>query len=147
MHLRKKLDVDVIKDVLEWVIVAQPKSSFAQSLYIQYQERGTLSKKQLEGLLDKCKKIPTISDAHKATLEAIIKKKFSKTKSTLPEKVDLIEVDQKNIEKVKFILEYLPEHKSIKALEIKLNQHFPLNPLEEKTIEKVYQLVKEKFTK
>lgn len=145
MHLRKKPDVDVIKEVLEWVIVAQPKSSFAQSLYIQYQERGTLSKAQLQGLLDKSSRISRIPDAHKATLEAIIKRKFSKTKSALPENKDLYEVDQLNLDKVNYILQYLPEHKSIRPLELKIKDHFPLTPLEISTIDKVYQLVQKKF--
>jgi hypothetical protein len=146
MNLRKKPDVDVIKEILEWVIVAQPKSGFAQSLYIQYQERGTLSKKQLEGLLNKCSRLPSISAAHKATLEAIIKRKFSKTKSVLPENKELYTKDETTLEKVTFILTHLPQHKAIQLIHTKIESHFPLNPIETKTVEQVYALVKQKFS-
>lgn len=53
---RIKPDVDVIMDVLKAVVEAQPGSTFAQSLLNQYQERGGLSKKQLQGLLNKAEK-------------------------------------------------------------------------------------------
>jgi hypothetical protein len=47
---RKKIDVDVVKDILEAARAAFPNSVFIQSLSQQYEERGGLSKKQLEGL-------------------------------------------------------------------------------------------------
>ena len=56
---RLKPDVDVTKDVLKAVLAAQPGSSFIQSLLQQYEERGGLSKKQLQGLYDKASKIET----------------------------------------------------------------------------------------
>ena len=50
---RKKPDVDIVKDLLELTAVAYPASTFIKSLAFQYEERGGLSKKQLEGLLKK----------------------------------------------------------------------------------------------
>ena len=72
---RLKPDVDIVLDVLKAVLDAQPDSSFTRSLHHQYQERGGLSKKQLQGLLDKASRIPSIPEKKLATLEAIIKKK------------------------------------------------------------------------
>ena len=54
---RKKPDVDIINDVLKASREAYPNSSFVQSLALQYEERGGLSKKQLEGLYKKAEKI------------------------------------------------------------------------------------------
>jgi hypothetical protein len=57
---RLKPDVDIVLDILKAVLEAQPLSSFTQSLLHQYQERGGLSKKQLQGLYGKAQKIKTI---------------------------------------------------------------------------------------
>ena len=56
---RLKQDVDIVLDILKAVLEAQPLSSFTQSLLFQYQERGGLSKKQLEGLYSKATKVKT----------------------------------------------------------------------------------------
>jgi len=71
---RLKPDVDIVLDILKAVQAAQPLSSFTQSLLRQYQEIGGLSRKQLEGLLNKASGIPSIPSNKLATLEAIILK-------------------------------------------------------------------------
>jgi hypothetical protein len=81
---RKKTDVDIIKDVLEALMEAQPHSTFVQSLFRQYQERGGLSKKQLEGLYNKSLKVETIPANKLATLEAVILKRPTRYKSAPP---------------------------------------------------------------
>ena len=58
---RKKLDVDIVLDILKETLAANPTSSFTASLLHQYQERGGLSKKQLEGLHHKASKVNTIN--------------------------------------------------------------------------------------
>ena len=47
---RLKPEVDIVLDLLKEVATANPANSFAQSILVQYQERGGLSKKQLQGL-------------------------------------------------------------------------------------------------
>jgi len=81
---RIRPDVDIVLDILKAVLEAQPLSSFTQSLLHQYQERGGLSKKQLEGLYSKAGKIKSIPPGKLATLEAILLRKHSKHKSELP---------------------------------------------------------------
>ena len=63
-------ELDIIKDILEAVLKAQPLSSFTQSLLYQYVERGGLSKKQLQGLYSKAEKINTIPVAKLAKVPA-----------------------------------------------------------------------------
>ena len=86
---KKKPDVDVIMDVLKETLSAYPASVFVQSLLHQYQERGGLSKKQLEGLHSKASKVKTIVPGKLATLEAIILKKPTRYKSPEPAPVQL----------------------------------------------------------
>ena len=45
-----KPGLDIVLDVLKASLAAYPTSKFIESLLFQYQERGSLSKKQLEGL-------------------------------------------------------------------------------------------------
>ena len=78
---RLKPDVDIVLDILKAVLEAQPLSSFTQSLLHQYQERGGLSKKQLQGLYGKAQKVKSIPAGKLATLEAIILKRPTKDKS------------------------------------------------------------------
>src|SRR4051812_34167787 len=81
---RKKPDVDVISDVLQAALAAYPESTFIKSLSFQYEERGGLSKKQLEGLYKKAQKVKDIPAGRLATLEAEILKRPTRFKSPLP---------------------------------------------------------------
>lgn len=81
----RKPGLDIVREVLEECILAYPVSSFVISLYKQYNERGSLSKKQLQGILGKASKIPTLPPGKLATLEAIINKMATKYKSEPPE--------------------------------------------------------------
>jgi len=88
MH-RKKPGVDVVRDLLELTLQAYPDSTFTRSLLFQYEERGGLSKKQLEGLYKKATKVNSIPAAKLATLEAMILKRPNRYKSDLPENTPL----------------------------------------------------------
>src|SRR6185436_17664594 len=108
---RLKPDVDIVLDILKAVLEAQPLSSFTQSLLHQYQERGGLSRKQLQGLYDKASKIKTIPPNKLATLEAIILKKRQRTKSDLPEAKEFYHKDEVTGELITAILTKYPQHK------------------------------------
>jgi hypothetical protein len=110
---RKKPDVDIINDVLKAARDAYPNSSFIQSLSLQYQERGGLSKKQLEGLYKKAEKIKTIPPNWLATLEAEILKRPTRFKSIPPPPKPLYEKDEKVRVIIEAILRKYPQHKRI----------------------------------
>jgi hypothetical protein len=110
---RLRPDVDIVLDILKAVLEVQPLSSFTQSLLRQYQERGGLSRKQLQGLYDKASKIQTIPSNKLATLEAIILKKPQKHRSTLPETKDMYKKDDAAGELINAILAKYPQHKRV----------------------------------
>ena len=134
-------DVDIVKDVLEAVLEAQPLSSFTQSLYRQYQERGGLSKKQLQGLYSKAEKIKTIPPAKLATLEAIILRKHSKHKTELPENVPLYSKDVVIGNKIESILAKYPQHKRILFLKLKFDNNEVLSNTELTELDKFHKLL------
>ena len=139
---RIKPDVDIIKDILEAVLVAQPHSSFTKSLLFQYQERGGLSKKQLEGLLSKASKVKTISPNKIATLEAIILKMPNRNKSVLPETVPLYEKNEEAGKMIEAILVKYPQHKRVLFLKAKYDNNETLNPVETSELERFFKLLK-----
>src|SRR3954468_19817327 len=85
-----RTDVDVVNAVLEDCIIAFPVSSFVISLYQQYQKRGYLTKKQLQGLHDKASKISDIAPGKLATLEALFKKRPTRLKSNCQNQIRCI---------------------------------------------------------
>lgn len=138
---RLKPEVDIVKDVLEAVLKVQPLSSFTQSLYHQYQERGGLSKKQLQGLYSKAEKIKSIPPGKLATLEAIILHKHSKHKSELPTNTPLYSKNDEAGKKIETILAKYPQHKRILFLKSKFDNNEVLITSELAELDKFHKLL------
>jgi hypothetical protein len=142
MMQRLNPDVDIVLDILKAVMEAQPMSSFTQSLYRQYIERGGLSKKQLEGLYNKAMKVKTIPPNKMATLEAIILRKHSKQKSELPPNTPLYEKDEETGKIIKKLLSKYPTHKRLLFLQAKYENSEILLPTELSEISKFLKVLK-----
>jgi hypothetical protein len=140
MIQKKKIDVDVVNDVLKAVLEAQPQSTFAQSLYQQYQERGGLSKKQLEGLYKKALQIEAIAPNKLATLEAVIKKRPTRYKSAPPPPKPLYEKDERTGQMIGTILAKAPLHKRVIFLKNKYDNNETLTPAEMLELERFHKL-------
>lgn len=141
MIQRKKPDVDIVKDILEAVLEAQPSSSFVQSLSYQYEERGGLSKKQLEGLLKKATKIGTIAPGKLATLEAVLLKRPNRFKSAPPAPKPLFNPDEKVGTMIDTILTKYPQHKRVLFFLNKFKNNETLSALEVTELEKFHKLL------
>jgi hypothetical protein len=127
---RLKPGLDIVLDILEAVAKENPANTFAQSILVQYQERGGLSKKQMEGLLGKAKKISTIPSNKIATLEAIILRKKEKTKSALPVHTPLYNKDKETGDIINSLLVKFPQHKRVLFLKSKFENNEPLSTVE-----------------
>ncbi|MEO6916475.1 MAG: hypothetical protein ABI151_13325 [Chitinophagaceae bacterium] len=138
---KKKPGVDIVNDLLEDCIVAYPLSSFIISVYKQYQQAGSLSKKQLQGLYGKASKIPEVSPTKLGTLEAIIKKMPTRYKSALPPPAAAAEKDEVSIGLINNILEKYPLHKRVLFLKTKLDGDELLSTLEQSELKKFHQLL------
>jgi hypothetical protein len=139
---KKSSDVDIVNEVLEECILAYPVSSFIISIYQQYQKRGSLSKKQLQGLLGKASQIENISPAKLATLEARIKKMPNRFKSEMPEVKPLYEKDKTAGELIDVILAKYPQHKRVLFLQSKYNNNQPLSAIEIDELKKFKQILR-----
>ena len=140
--IRLNPDVDIVLDILEAVVEAQPLSSFAKSIHHQYIERGGLSKKQLEGLYNKALKLKTIPPNKMATLEAIILRKHSKQKSELPANVPLYEKDEVVEKMIGEVLQKYPEHKRVLFFRAKFDNNELFTPPEKTELERFYKALK-----
>jgi hypothetical protein len=115
--------LDIINEVLEECILAYPLSSFIISLYKQYQQRGSLSKKQLQGLYGKASKIDALAPGKLATIEAIIKRMPTRYKSELPEIKPLFEKEESTGILISEILMKYPQHKRVLFLKAKYDNN------------------------
>lgn len=138
----KKEGIDIINEVLEESILAFPVSSFIISLYKQYQERGSLSKKQLQGLHSKASKSKEVNPAKLATLEAIINKMPTREKSAPPPPKPLFEKDESIGETIEAILTKYPQHKAVLFLKSKFDNNQPLSAVEIADLNRFKQVLK-----
>jgi len=141
MIQKKKPGVDVILDVLKETLAAHPSSEFIKSLLFQYEERGGLSKKQLEGLHSKASKVPSIPEAKLATLEAIILKKNAKHRSALPTPTPLYTKDETIGKVINEILEKYPQHKRVLFYKTRFDNNETLSAVEKTELEKFKKLL------
>lgn len=137
-----KKQVDIVNDVLEECILAYPVSSFIISLYKQYQQRGSLSKKQLQGLHSKASKIPDIAASKLATLEAIIKKMPTRNKSELPENKPMYTKNENLGPMIHAVLSKYPQHKRVLFLQSKYDNNEMLSVTEVDELKKFEKLLK-----
>ncbi|RYY62669.1 MAG: hypothetical protein EOO05_01865 [Chitinophagaceae bacterium] len=138
---RIRPDVDIIKDLLDAVLDAQPDSVFTKSLAVQYQERGGLSKKQLQGLYGKASRISSIPAGKLATLEAIILKRPTRYKSDLPAPAEEGPREDATGQILESILLKYPQHKRVLFLKSKFDHREPLTATELSEIDKFRKLV------
>jgi hypothetical protein len=141
MHPQKDR-LDIINEVLEECILAYPVSSFIISLYKQYQQRGSLSKKQLQGLYGKASKIDGLPPGKLATIEAIIKRMPTRYKSELPEPTPLFEKEESTGRLIEDILAKFPHHKRVLFLKVKYDNNELLSPTDLADLKRFKSLIK-----
>jgi hypothetical protein len=141
-NTNRKKEVDIVNEVLEECIIAYPVSSFVISLYKQYMQRGSLSKKQLQGLHNKASSIKDMPVNKLATLEAIIKKMPTRSKSELPENKPMFVKDPEAGQLISTILARYPQHKRVLFLSSKYENNEMLSLSETDELKKFAKLIK-----
>jgi hypothetical protein len=134
-------DKNIVLTILEKMKLLHPTSSFIESLYNQYCLRGGLSKKQLEGLVDKAKKTPNFPQGYIATLEAIILKKPTRERASPTIKVNLPIKDESLGIMMNEILEKYPQHKRLLFLKSKYEKNEAISTIEIEEVKKFYKLL------
>lgn len=138
----KRGEIDIVNEILEECILAYPVSSFIISLYKHYLKYGSMSKKQLEGLLSKASKVESIPSARLATLEAKIKKMPTRFRSETPEIKPMYEKDEVNGPLIEAILKKYPQHKRVLFLKAKFDNNEALSASDVADLKRFSQLLK-----
>jgi hypothetical protein len=137
---KEKPRIDMINELLEECILAYPISSFIISLYKQYQQRGSLSKKQLQGLYGKASKLKHIPPGKLAALEFVIKKMPTRFKSEMPATKPLFEKDEPTGKMITEILAKYPQHKRVLFLKTQYDNNISLSPADLADLKRFKQL-------
>jgi len=138
---KQKPGIDIIGKVLDALYKHNPDALFVMSLMHQYEERGSLSKKQLQGLYQKASNVEDIPIGWLGTLEAIILKMPTRYKST--ETILATPIYKKDEESGKLItaiLEKYPQHKRVLFLRSKYENNEPLSTAEIAELKKFAKL-------
>ena len=139
---QNKPKLDVINMLLEDCILAFPVSAFVISIYQQYQKRGWLTKKQLQGLYDKASKINGVLPGRLAALESIIKKMPTREKSQLPENKPAFVKNEEAGKLIDEILAKYPQHKRVIFLKAKYDNNDTITPADISELKKFRQHLK-----
>ena len=134
---------DIINELLEECLLHLPGTpSMIISLYQQYQKRGFLTKKQLQGLHAKASGVPAINPGKLATLEAIIKKMPNRFKSEIPKPSPLFEKDEAAGVLIESILAKYPGHKRVLYLKSRYDNDEILTSAEMTELNRFHKLLK-----
>lgn len=139
--IKKKPGIDIIDKILDACYKHNPDALFIMSLMHQYEERGGLSKKQLEGLYLKAQKVTDMPQNWLATLEAEILKRPTRDKTAPKDNKPLYVKDQAIEKMIVEILEKYPQHKRVVFLHTKFSNNEAISIDEKKEIEKFHKLL------
>jgi hypothetical protein len=139
---KKQPAIDIVNEVLEACIMAYPVSSFIISLYQQYQKRGSLSKKQLQGLHGKASKIADLPAGKLAALEALIQRMPTRIKSALPDPKPVYQRDPEQGAMIAAILAKYPQHKAVLFLQSKYENDETLSAAEINDLKRISRSLK-----
>jgi hypothetical protein len=146
--LSKNRKIDVIDKLLSLCYTHNKDALFIMSLMHQYEERGSLSKKQLEGLLLKAQKIKEIPAHQIAAVEAIVLKMPTRDKTAVQKTTPAINEAQAQIStalaQTDQILALYPAHKQVLLLKSKLSSHQSLTPQEQAELNKFVKILVKK---
>ena len=143
--LSKNKKIDVIDKLLSLCYAYNKDALFIMSLMHQYEERGSLSKKQLEGLLLKAQKIKEIPAHQIAAVEAIVLKMPTRDKTPVQKTTPAISEAEAHIvaarAQTEQVLAVYPSHKQVLLLRSKLMSHQSLTPQEQADLSKFVKIL------
>lgn len=139
---RKKIDVDVVRNILLRCQEVFPHSGFINGMLHQYDNLGGLSRKQMVDLLAKAQKVTDMPEKWLATLEAEILKKPVRYKSTPVQahKTPLFVKDEEAGRMIDAVLAKYPQHKRVLFFKSKYDNNEVIAPPEKAELERFYKI-------
>jgi len=134
-------EIDVVLDILETLLKNKPDGGFVKSLHKQYLERGGLSKKQMEGLLQIAQKSAALSPGKSATLEAMIKRRPNWDKKQPLTRTIADEKDVSILADIQALLDKFPAHKRVLFFKQKYTNNEPISAQELEELKRFKKLL------
>ena len=137
----KKGQLDFVEKILTACYKSMKYDLFVMSLMHQYEERGFLTKGQLQGLYYKAEEVKDLPAGLLATLEATISKLPTKEKKNAPIVLNEVKKDEETENKLNEILAKYPQHKAVLNLQNNFKQHDKLTSSEKLALNKIYKIL------
>ena len=137
----KKGQLDFVEKILTACYNAHKYDLFVMSLMHQYEERGFLTKGQLQGLYYKAETVKDLPAGLLATLEATISKLPTREKKNAPIILNEVKKDEETENKLQEILAKYPQHKAVLGLQNSFIKHDKLSSSEKLELNKIYKLL------
>lgn len=138
---KSKNKIDIISKVLEACYQYNSDALFILSLMHQYEERGSLSRKQLQGLYSKASKIKTMPANWLATLDATILKMPVRDKTPVQGSKPVFSKNEAVGKIINDILAKYPQHKRVLFLQTKYLNNENISATEIVELEKFKKLL------
>lgn len=142
----KKGDIDFVDKILNCCYEHfRQNDLFVMSLMHQYEERGFLTKGQLQGLFLKAEKVPNLPAGLLATLHSTVKKLPTKEKRNAPIEIkNAPKKDEETENMLTKILATFPQHKAVIGYQNNFKRHDKLTTSEKLELTKIYKLMIDK---
>lgn len=137
----KKGNIDFVDKILVSCYKSNKDDLFIMSLMHQYEDRGFLTKGQLQGLFYKAEKVKDLPAGLLATLQAALSKLPTREKKNAPIIINEVKKDEDTANKLNDILTKYPQHKAVIGLQNNFNKHDKLSSAEKIELDKIHKLL------
>ena len=137
----KKGQLDFVGKILDSCFKEFKYDLFLMSLMHQYENRGFLTKGQLQGLYYIAEKNKDLPTGLLATLQATITKLPTREKKNAPIEIKEVKKDEETESILKEILLKYPQHKAVLGLQNNFKKHDKLNSAEKLELDKIYKIL------
>jgi hypothetical protein len=137
----KKGNIDFVEKILMACYNSNKDDLFVMSLMHQYEDRGFLTKGQLQGLFYKAEKVKDLPAGLLATLEATLSKLPTREKKDAPIVLSEVKRDEETEAMLNEILAKYPQHKAVIGMQNSFRKFDKLSPAEKLELNKIYKLL------
>lgn len=137
----KKDGLDFVEKILTACYNSNKDDLFVMSLMHQYEDRGFLTKGQLQGLFYKAEKVEDLPAGLLATLQATLSKLPTREKKNAPIVLNEFKKDEETANILSEILAKYPQHKAVLGFQNNFNKYDKLNSTEKLELNKIYKLL------
>ena len=140
----KKDGLDFVEKILTACYNSNKDDLFVMSLMHQYEDRGFLTKGQLQGLFYKAEKVRELPAGLLATLEATLSKLPTREKKDAPIVMSEVKKDEETENILNEILAKYPQHKAVIGMHNNFKKYDKITSTEKLELDRIYKFLLKK---